>query len=369
LFNTPASGKSGIVYRAVNNKIKENFKYFMFENGFLKEYKSFVDNPFEYIKYNFHEKEWERKHSSLFISKPPKVKDLYKYKSNPINEDEESMNLFHDFIQGKLTFVNPIGVNDPFDCDCEIPIADTLQLLLYKAILKTKYGTMSAPKVSLELITNAINSILKENQDIDNVSDWEIQKILYTIYNKDEKKEKKVNDEKINLIVDYYRSMVNQVFNLKNEFRILCMANNPKDILMWGYYGNSGKGICCQHYGADIEKAISERKDKICIYGKVKYPDSNQKPQLPLSTADMADNIFQFIVEYTFTKYERWKHEDEFRYVLIGEKFISDYITIDSKVEKYYLGCKNDEVELYKKISWTKNPYKLQKHPKEYELI
>lgn len=179
LFNTPSDkGKSGVVYRAINQRKTSGFQYFIFDPNFIDEYRKFANNSYEYIKNNFVEKQWESKYVSLFVSNPPKTDELYKYKSNPSDDDDKSLNLFKDFLNRKLTFVNPTEMNDPFDCDCEIAMNDSLSILLYKAISKTKYGNNSAPKINLDEIERGFLEVEKEHIDYKYLSDEDIRRIL-----------------------------------------------------------------------------------------------------------------------------------------------------------------------------------------------
>ena len=170
-------------------------------------------------------------------------------------------------------------------------------------------------------------------------------------------------------MVESCTKMSEQVRNLKNSFRILCLARNPRDILMWGYYGDCGKGICCGHSPRDINNGILAQYNNICVYGDINYPATDMRPKFQAKTVDIADDIMSFIIECTFTKYHNWQHEKEFRYVLMGEEFGSDYITINSKTDSIYLGCKSNEVPFYDTFTMVPNPYRLRMHPRKYELI
>lgn len=363
IFNSPTNNtENDVVFRYKNSKEKENVRYRIFDSRFISEYLVFVDNPFEYIKNNFEKKNWTEKYKTLFITNPPQEMELYKYKFDPNENDKDSVSIFDNFVSGDLTFVNPEECNDPFDCDCEF--GNVLSILIYKAILKTKYSENAVSVVPIEKINQVIGQVLEEESERREISENELRRIITGIY-----RDKKINDIKIDIIIKNYYSMTSQVINLKKEFRILCMAKNPQDILMWGYYGDSGKGLCVKHLGKDIQNAIEhEHKGSICIYGNINYPETNTKPQLQAKMTDMVDAIFSYIVECTFTKYKKWEHEEEFRYVLIGEEFNSNYIPVHSVVDEYYLGCKHTEVSRYGTTAWTKKPIKLRKHAKEYRL-
>lgn len=372
LFNKPdGEAPKGVVYISRKRHYQNGFEYRAFSDDFIQEYRIFADNPFKYIKEHFIESEWENKYSRLFISKPPveeNIGKLYKYKSNPNEEDDKACNIFNDFIGGRLTFVNPSTCNDPFDCECEIPLHDAVPVIIYKAMQKTRYSKNPAKVIPFTKITGATEEFFKEYGDKFEGKKEEFEELLESvdpIYSKQNK------SEFYDVVVNNCVNMAAQVLNLKEDFRILCLARNPKDILMWGYYGNGGKGCCCGHMPDKIQKGIQKRGSKFCIYGEINYPDTNNRPEFHVNYNDIADDIWGFIIECTFTKYRNWKHEKEFRYLILGEDFIEDYITIDSTIDETYLGCKSDDVTFYSlnKDSFSTLPHILRMHPKKYELI
>lgn len=369
LFHTPDNKKpKGIVFRFKKAKNVEGFEYEIFKDDFINEYTVFANNPFEYIMMHFFEEKWEEKYKVLFVSNPPIEKNyeiMYKYKSNPNENDKLAVNQFWEFVNGKLTFVNPNTCNDPFDCDCEIPSYDSIPIIIYKAIQKTTYSRLSAKKFNIKDIKEVLDErdLNYGEESIANKDFFE--PIINQLYFKEP-----LVKMKLEAIVENCVNMASQFYDLKDSFRILCLTRSPRDILMWGYYGNSGEGICCGHKISSINNGIQTRyKNNICVYGDVSYPENNHKPKFKAKTNDIADDIMNFIIECTFTKYHKWGHEKEFRYVLIGDDFESNWVTIDSKTDCIYLGCKNNEVEIYKNHPITPSPYRLKKDQHKYELI
>jgi hypothetical protein len=147
---------------------------------------------------------------------------------------------------------------------------------------------------------------------------------------------------------------------------------------MWGYYGNGGKGVCCKYMRENILEGIrNSRRQFICVYGNVEYSDS--KPKYNYVVSDLADNIFDYVIRCVFTKYSGWKHENEFRYVLLEKEFESDHIVINVEVEEYFAGCKmkdkdqtqastNNSVNAYL-ASKTAPTRQIEKAKDKYELI
>ena len=56
------------------------------------------------------------------------------------------------------------------------------------------------------------------------------------------------------------------------------------------------------------------------------------------TTEDLTDNVFEYVMRCIFTKYSGWKHENEYRYVLMEKVFNQDYIAINSTIQEYNMG-------------------------------
>ncbi len=369
LFNSPSNAeKTGVVYRFQSGKELMGFRYDRFNPEFIDDYREFAENPFKYIIGHFFENGWIQRFGRLFLSIPPESFEevnLYKYKGAPNEKDEDSVKLFNKFISGKLTFVNPSTCNDPFDCECEIPLYESIPLVVYIAINKTKFSKSPARRISLKDITALVEKYIESKAVEFDYSLNMFEDLIEYIY---WEKYSMLGSDSI--IALYCYDMIQNVINLKNKFRILCLSHEPKDILMWGYYGESGKGICCGHKPKSIVNGLDIiRGNYICIYGNVIYPSTNKRPKFQRSSKnDIADDIWNYVVQCTFTKYYNWKHENEFRFLLVGPEFSSDYVEIDSNIEEIYLGCKSDKVSLYKRTSFSPTPYILKMHPDNYEL-
>ena len=367
LFNAPEKKLAkGTIYCSRRNKSNDKYDYVVFKDGFIDEYRKFVDNPFKYIMDHFYENEWQEKYKGLFVSVPPNENDigtLYKYKSNPDESDKLAVQRFLNFINGQLTFVNPSTCNDPFECECEIPMHDALPIIIFKATQKTKYSASAVKPISISKISEVVEDYYKKHDDKVVITRDFFKELVSLLYGNS------IKTTKEETIIDNCVNMSMQICNLKKSFRILCLARKYDDILMWGYYGNSGKGVCCGHKLDEINKSVQKFDKKICVYGNISYPETNERPKFQAKTHDIEDDILNFIIKCTFTKYFNWHHENEYRYVLIGDDFDSDYVTIDSKSDCIYLGCKNSEVGIYKTIDMKPCPHKLVMDSQEYKLI
>ena len=419
LFYVPqfVEGKEdrGIVYKYRGAKTKRKFRYIAISNEYIEEYVEFKNNPYDYICQFFIQKKWDKKYNKLLVSDSIKIdvnsKEsdllLVKYKSDPANltekdyrkllDEKEAMpdrlKYFMNALDGELAFTKPEWLNDPFDCDCEIPIMDIFPSMLRGAMLATRYNADATSAIDEHKLLNWWDGVLPEIKkeiisDFDNLAflpkddvvkyENKARNIIEELYKNYQNMN--IGVEKSNLILQRYCSMRNRLVNLKNEFRILSLAHSEKDILMWGYYGNSGQGVCLRHKQNDIRNGIIESEDAktfhadFCIYGNMDY--SSQKPTFNPTSGVGVDGILEYIIKCVFTKYEIWEHEKEYRYVLIGRDVKdSGAICIKSNIEHRFMGVKYDDVRLYKEMdrrkAWpdgNKNVDYLMKHSTEYKL-
>ena len=72
--------------------------------------------------------------------------------------------------------------------------------------------------------------------------------------------------------------MAKEIEHLSGEEIVYIDLRNPKDILMWGYYGESGNGVCVGHTFDDIISSTSSVYKGIILYGNIKY--SNNRPKI-----------------------------------------------------------------------------------------
>ncbi|MBR5040724.1 MAG: DUF2971 domain-containing protein [Clostridiales bacterium] len=277
---------------------------------------------------------------------------LFKYKQMPDTrfEKEEyvkASGYLKKFIDGELTFVNPRKFNDPFDSDCEIPhlVLKHLWRLYNSRIIKNSEGK----NPSFEDVFEHYSSLFKQYLEED-ASDPQ-EKALKNIYS-------------LYFTGDYPEEVVNRYLNIKDSFRVLCLTPHYDDILMWGYYAESGSGVCGGFRASSIKNGVEkERSNYIFIYGNVKYATDINKAKYT------GQDLFSFVVECVFTKSGIWDHEDERRFLLVENTFASDYITVQATCEKYYLGVSANETRWTTEFDSSSRLHKLKKHKTEYRLI
>ncbi len=140
------------------------------------------------------------------------------------------------------------------------------------------------------------------------------------------------------------------------------MSPHYDDILMWGYYGGFGSGLCGGFKKADIVDAFKEESNFILVSGKVFYSKDNNKPKYS------GEPVYKYILKCVFTKSGIWEHEDETRYLLLKPKFNGDYYSKKTVCSKRYLGVTADSADV-SNFTFPSAPHKMQKDPSRYKLI
>lgn len=154
--------------------------------------------------------------------------------------------------------------------------------------------------------------------------------------------------------------------DMKNIFRVLCLTEDFKNILMWSYYADSHKGYCFEYDTKEINKSIQDsEKDGLCIIGNVNYTDKRPESKREVSKFSYTD--IKFYIDASFNKFSNWSHEKEFRYVIISKDTdVDDYLNFTIPVNNIYEGIEGDD----EKIDKSKNIKlsKLYKCSKSFEL-
>lgn len=146
----------------------------------------------------------------------------------------------------------------------------------------------------------------------------------------------------------------------KDSFKVLCLSPEYDNILMWSYYGNNHEGYCLGYNLKNILDNLSKVYKGLCIIGKVKY--DYRRPKHVKTKALALFNEVTFIIECAFTKFNNWKHENEFRILVLDDNPSSDYLTINVPIADSYVGM-NSSLE-FPPLS----PKKLTKDNIDYKL-
>lgn len=190
-----------------------------------------------------------------------------------------------------------------------------------------------------------------------------------------------VNDGKLSFVHPKYFNDpfdCNCVFannkDMSSLFRVLCMTPMHKNILMWSYYAKDHKGYCFEFDYDDIVRAIRQLKiNGICIIGTVDYNKKRPPQKSKINTFSYTD--LKFYIKATFTKYEEWKHEREYRFVLISEDYsfgesfqANEFITMDIPIKKIFRGVNGSPAPIYDSHHRSLSFTALRKDDKDYLL-
>jgi len=173
--------------------------------------------------------------------------------------------------------------------------------------------------------------------------------------------------------------------DMRDKFRVLCLTHQYDNILMWSYYSQSHKGYCFQFsYNDLIDKIKKIKVSGLCIYGGVNYNKKRPPQKSKVNYFSFTD--LKFYINATFTKYLEWRHEKEYRFVIISQNFIKEndesevkkadieekngkFVTIKADIKKIYEGCLGDGKSIYNSQNVILNTVRLSKDDVKYKLI
>ena len=163
--------------------------------------------------------------------------------------------------------------------------------------------------------------------------------------------------------------------NIKDDFRVLSLSANPKDILMWSYYAKDHKGLCIGHNtAAIISVSLPRVYSGIVIYGPIAYKSVRPKPKYVGITAGMPSSVIHIlnVIDCCFAKYAGWKAEKEYRFLTFKKGFFSTgpggvCLIDNSPIPCYYKGV--NSTYIYGGSKSTPIPIELKKDVDKYSLI
>lgn len=155
--------------------------------------------------------------------------------------------------------------------------------------------------------------------------------------------------------------------DMSEKFRVLCLTHQHDNILMWSYYSQSHQGYCFQ---LSYQNLIDEIKridvSGLCIYGKLNYNQKRPAQKSKVNYFSFTD--LKFYIDAIFTKYLEWKHEKEYRFVIISQQLTNDFVPVQVSIEKIYEGCLGDGNSVYNSGKEMLKTTKLSKDDIEYKL-
>ncbi len=157
--------------------------------------------------------------------------------------------------------------------------------------------------------------------------------------------------------------------DMSDKFRVLCLTTQYDNILMWSYYSNNHKGYCFEYVIHTLLDQIKRNNLKgLCVFGNVTYSDKRPAQKSEVDRFSFTD--LDHYIRAVFTKYKRWEHEDECRFVIISNNF-ADYkesVQISTTIDRVYVGCLGEELKESQNDARKLEVIKLLKDNKEYSL-
>lgn len=158
-----------------------------------------------------------------------------------------------------------------------------------------------------------------------------------------------------------------------NNYKICSFTPYKDEILMWSYYGQEHRGVCLEYDSMQIISALKNfngNSNSLFLFGEVKY-DANRP------TYNKLINLYYYlsndiiitllIINVLFTKYKKWSHEDEYRFVIVDTSSIGG-VVLNVKINGFYLGC-NANLQLIKNLkNSNKKLSKAKMDNNEYKL-
>lgn len=291
-------------------------------------------------------------------------RNFYKYKRLEQSNGGEEYSTINAYAksaisQGEVFFSPPKYLNDPF----EFMLLTKHDLIGFMIKLCITYNLKYRKNLSFQkeylVLRKYIESNVKIEENIDKLSWNEIS--MYAINHYTESK----NNQCLLIAESIKTTSVQQ----QEDARVLSLANNHLDIIMWSHYGDGHKGICLKYGMSDILNGIENeaQADKI-YYGDVNY--SKKRPseddfllyQL-FFREDYALELYK--INVLFTKYSGWSYEGEYRFLAFTKSPNNLYINVQPKT--IYLGC-NSNASLLSSCVTKASFQKIYKDDNKYEL-
>lgn len=126
--------------------------------------------------------------------------------------------------------------------------------------------------------------------------------------------------------------------NMNDRFRVLCLTEKHNNILMQSHYSGNHKGYCFEFSYTDIIRKIKSLEIKgLCIFGKVSY--RNKRPEIKSQVNKFSYTELKFYIDAVFTKHVEWEHEDEYRFAIISDSVMEDFVVVPVDIKEIYVGC------------------------------
>lgn len=163
--------------------------------------------------------------------------------------------------------------------------------------------------------------------------------------------------------------LANQI-SISDKFRVFCTIQDERNILMWSYYGSEHKGYCFEYSKDNIIKTLlNSNINGLCIIGNIQYSDKRPNYKSPYNFLSYSN--IKFLIDCTFTKYKKWEHEEEYRFVIISDYFNDDgnATCFNVKINNVFSGYQSSNPPIMDSKNNIIPVNQLQKDDLDYKLI
>ena len=243
------------------------------------------------------------------------VTPYYKYRPLYSARDEKTPHKFTQSIiqDSELYYATPNTFNDPFDCNIKLNVKDSTEeewiRYLDELIVQYPEHKHKLPSIKQE----------KAWEQLEGIGDATFKSIY-------------------------------------EESSVLCLSKRPDSIPMFSYYADDHYGIAIelQFNDFNIPCGIScgSSSDPSSLYErKIVFHDVEYQPNLPELNFHRLRNSPQYVKSLIFTKFDCWKHEDEYR--ILRRNIASGSVSFPKQIlTRIIFGSRtgDEEVDLVK--SW-----------------
>lgn len=282
----------------------------------------------------------------------------YLYRYRPC--DKYSIDSLKD---DKIFLSDPRKFNDPYDCAFMLTNFHVDNKFINQILSDDPNGFKKAYNLTKKQLTK-----LKKSQDV--IKD--LIRIIAKKNNLEHKNDPKTLREISNDYEKQYREMKLDVNELKGYLGVVCFSEQYDSILMWSHYAKEHTGFCVQYdfkslgYDSHLTRLLFP-----IIYTNKIFPIDDYVNKSIYSPKSDFKNVFSsfmsgvdlsgmningnelnkekmkfnnmFYIYAALNKYEGWKYEKEWRYVISNKKALkSEFIGVPKPIS-IYLGAKADE--------------------------
>ncbi|MGO9602788.1 MAG: DUF2971 domain-containing protein [Candidatus Binataceae bacterium] len=143
--------------------------------------------------------------------------------------------------------------------------------------------------------------------------------------------------------VDLQR-LSNDIQDQVDQAGILCLCEHPDDLLMWGHYADSHRGVCLEF---EVLEKVERLDDPKGFFGRIQ--PLNYTNSRPVFDPDLTEE--KNVENTLLTKSEHWRHEKEWRTIRQAGK--GNCVFLPELVTGIILGAKTTEADRKQIRQWA----------------